>query len=161
MSWFNGQCLPFLGMDKVTRPSQSEAARAPVCVSHKESCPTLCDPVDYSPLICPWGFSRQESWSGLPRPPPGALPDPGMEPVLCLCTCRRALEQRLGSPRGASINETGRCCRSAFSALRRGHTLPCFHDPMLAPTRSLRPVGFSSVCSGEPGAERRLANRRS
>ena len=26
------------------------------------------------------GFSRQESWSGLPCPPPGNLPDPGMEP---------------------------------------------------------------------------------
>ena len=26
------------------------------------------------------GFSRQEYWSGLPFPPPGALPDPGMEP---------------------------------------------------------------------------------
>ena len=24
-------------------------------------------------------FSRQEYWSGLPRPPPGDLPDPGME----------------------------------------------------------------------------------
>ena len=34
------------------------------------------------------GFSRQESWSGLPCPPPGGLPDPGikhaslMSPVL-------------------------------------------------------------------------------
>ena len=27
------------------------------------------------------GFSRQEYWSGLPGPPPGDLPDPGMEPV--------------------------------------------------------------------------------
>ena len=27
------------------------------------------------------GFSRQEYWSGLPCPPPGHLPDPGMEPV--------------------------------------------------------------------------------
>ena len=26
------------------------------------------------------GFSRQEYWSGLPRPAPGDLPDPGMEP---------------------------------------------------------------------------------
>ena len=26
------------------------------------------------------GFSRQECWSGLPCPPPGDLPDPGMEP---------------------------------------------------------------------------------
>ena len=26
------------------------------------------------------GFSRQEYWSGLPFPSPGALPDPGIEP---------------------------------------------------------------------------------
>ena len=27
------------------------------------------------------GFSRQEYWNGLPRPPPGDLPDLGIEPV--------------------------------------------------------------------------------
>ena len=27
----------------------------------------------------PRGFSRQEYWSGLPRPPPGDLPDPGIK----------------------------------------------------------------------------------
>ena len=27
------------------------------------------------------GFSRQESWGGLPLPSPGDLPDPGMEPM--------------------------------------------------------------------------------
>ena len=26
------------------------------------------------------GFSRQEYWSGLPCPPPGDLPNPGIEP---------------------------------------------------------------------------------
>ena len=26
------------------------------------------------------GFPRQEYWSGLPFPPPGDLPDPGIEP---------------------------------------------------------------------------------
>ena len=31
-------------------------------------------------LLCPWGFSRQEYWSGLPCPPPGDLPNPGIEP---------------------------------------------------------------------------------
>ena len=31
-------------------------------------------------LLCPWGFSRQECWSELPCPPPGALPNPGTEP---------------------------------------------------------------------------------
>ena len=27
------------------------------------------------------GFSRQEHWSGLPFPPPGDLPDPGIKPM--------------------------------------------------------------------------------
>ena len=27
------------------------------------------------------GFPRQEHWSGLPHPPPGDLPDPGIEPT--------------------------------------------------------------------------------
>ena len=47
-----------------------------------QSCLTLCNPPDCSPtrLLCPWGFSRQEYWSGWPCPPPGDLPDPGIEP---------------------------------------------------------------------------------
>ena len=32
-------------------------------------------------FLCPWGFSRQEYWSGLPFPSPGDLLDPGMEPA--------------------------------------------------------------------------------
>ena len=27
------------------------------------------------------GFSRQEYWTGLPCPPPGDLPDPGIKPM--------------------------------------------------------------------------------
>ena len=46
-------------------------------------CRILCDPMDciahHAPLSM--GISRQEYWSGLPCPPPGDLPDPGMEPV--------------------------------------------------------------------------------
>ena len=30
-------------------------------------------------LLCPWGFSRPEYWRGLPYPPPGDLPKPGIE----------------------------------------------------------------------------------
>ena len=33
-----------------------------------------------SRLLCPWGFSRQEYWSGLPCPSPGVLPNPGIKP---------------------------------------------------------------------------------
>ena len=32
-------------------------------------------------LFCPWGFSRQEYWSGLPCPHPGDLPNPGIKPI--------------------------------------------------------------------------------
>ena len=32
-------------------------------------------------FLCPWAFSREKYWSGLLCPPPGDLPDPGMEPV--------------------------------------------------------------------------------
>ena len=31
-------------------------------------------------LLGPWGFSRQEYWSGLPFPSLGDLPDPGIKP---------------------------------------------------------------------------------
>ena len=27
------------------------------------------------------GFSRQEYWSGLPSPPPGEIPNPGIKPA--------------------------------------------------------------------------------
>ena len=43
---------------------------------------TLCDPMNCIAHKAPlsMGFSRQESWSGLPCPPPGDLPDPGTKP---------------------------------------------------------------------------------
>ena len=31
-------------------------------------------------LLCPWRFSRQKYWSGLPGPPPADLPNPGIKP---------------------------------------------------------------------------------
>ena len=40
---------------------------------------TLCHPMDCRHL-CLWGFSRQESFSGLPCPLPRDLPNPGIKP---------------------------------------------------------------------------------
>ena len=37
--------------------------------------------LDPARLLCPWGFSRQEHWSGLPAPSPGDLLDPGVKPT--------------------------------------------------------------------------------
>ena len=47
-----------------------------------ESCPTLCNRMDYIAHQAPLSmeFSRQEYWSGLPFLSTGALPNPGIEP---------------------------------------------------------------------------------
>ena len=45
-----------------------------------QSCPNLCNLMESARLLCLWGFSRQEYWSGLPFPPPEYLPNPGIEP---------------------------------------------------------------------------------
>ena len=52
-----------------------------MCAKSLQSCSTLCDPMDCSPPESSvHGFSRQEYSNGLPSPPPGGLPNPGIEP---------------------------------------------------------------------------------
>lgn len=47
-----------------------------------QACLTLCDPWTVAArLVCPWGFFRQERTGGLPLPPQGGLPDPGIRPT--------------------------------------------------------------------------------
>ena len=53
----------------------------PKCESESEVaqlCPTPWTVAHQAPMSM--GFSRQEYWSGLPFPPPGDLPDPGIKP---------------------------------------------------------------------------------
>ena len=54
-----------------------------MCAKLLQLCQTLWDPMYCTPprLLCPWGFSKQELWSGLPCPPPGYLPNPETEPM--------------------------------------------------------------------------------
>ena len=53
---------------------------------------TLCDPMD---IGCQAPLSRQEYWSVLLCPPPGDLPDPGMEP--------RSPELQVGKPKNTGV----------------------------------------------------------
>ena len=47
-----------------------------------QSCLTLCKSLDRSPPgSSVHGIFRQEYWSGLPLPPPGDLPEPGIKLV--------------------------------------------------------------------------------
>ena len=51
-----------------------------VKVSVAQLCPTLCNPMDYSPPgSLSMGFPRKEYWSRLPLPSPGDLPDQGIK----------------------------------------------------------------------------------
>ena len=53
------------------------------CVLCRFSCVRLCATLWTVACQVPlsMGFSRQEYWSGLPYPPPGNLPNPGIEPM--------------------------------------------------------------------------------
>ena len=71
----------------------------------------MSDPVDCDPVDCvthqaslPMGSARQEYWSGLPFPPSGDLPDPGIDPkspvssaladgFFTYCAIREAIEE--------------------------------------------------------------------
>ena len=75
------------------------------------------------------GFSRQEYWSGLPCPPPGDLPDSGLEPASLM-----SLHWQVGSlplaPPGKPIYSTviiQKKLNHAFSAMlkRRQYVTAC------------------------------------
>ena len=58
-----------------------------------QPCPTLCDPMDCSPPgSSVHGVLQARILEWLPGPPPGDLPDPGIERrLLCSCVDRRGL----------------------------------------------------------------------
>ena len=64
-----------------TSPAQHVKKRKKKVLSHSFMS-NICDPwtgAHQAPLFM--GFSRQEYWSGLPFPPAGDLPNPGIEPT--------------------------------------------------------------------------------
>ena len=80
---FFGTCQRgFLGSHILSSRLSRFSSHACMHAKSLQSCLSVCDPMDCSLSM---GFSRQECWSRLPCPPPGDLPDPGIEPTsLCL-----------------------------------------------------------------------------
>ena len=54
-------------------------------------------------LLCPWGFSRQEYWSGLSCTPPGDLPNPGIEPRSAALKPYSLPAEPLGKPKNTGV----------------------------------------------------------
>ena len=70
-----------------------------MCVCVLSHVRLFCNPVDYSPPASSvHRVSRQESWSGLPFPPPGDLPDSGIEPASPALQADSLPLNHLGSP---------------------------------------------------------------
>ena len=64
-----------------------------------QSCPTLCDPMDYSLSgFSIHGIFQARSWSGLPFPSPGDLPDPGIKPGSASLQADALLSEPPGKP---------------------------------------------------------------
>ena len=86
---------------EISREWQFGVCKHGVCVRAQslQLCLTLCDPMDCSLPRPPFlGLSRQEYWSGLPCPPLGDLPNPGIEPVAPVFQVDSLLLNHLGSP---------------------------------------------------------------
>ena len=60
-------------------------------------------------LLCLWGFSKKEYWSGLPSPSPGDLPDSGVEPASRVCPALAGGSLPLAPP-GSSQNKEECLC---------------------------------------------------
>ena len=50
-----------------------------------------------------WGFSRQDYWSGLPCPPPGDLPNPGIKPGSLTMQADSLPSEPPGKPKNTGI----------------------------------------------------------
>ena len=94
-----------------------------VCAPLLQSCLTLCDPMDCSPVAhqapLSLGFSRQDHWSGLPFPSPGDFfPIQGLSPDLphCRQTLYRLSHQ--GSP-SDQIRSVAQSCPTLCNPMNR------------------------------------------
>ena len=72
-------------------------------------------------LPCPWDFPKQEYWSGLPFPSPGALPGPGIKPMFPAWPADSSPLSHVGRPNMLS-NEV------KVKAVPRGS--PCWLTPL-------------------------------
>ena len=93
-------------------------------------------------------FSQQEYWSGLPRPLPGDLPDPGIEPM-SLVSPALAGEFFITSATWGALLLYKLCAIALFWGLGVGISslvyLGCFHQQTICVLRnSLDPILFHS-----------------
>ena len=79
------------------------------------SCPTLCDPMDCSPLSSSVHGDAPEYWSGLSFPSPGDLPDPGIKPESLELQADSLPSELPGKPHVSNNNSLHLLCAQMLS----------------------------------------------
>ena len=83
-----------------------------------QSCLALCSPMDYSPPGSPvHGILEARIWGGLPCPPPGDLPDPGIKTTSLMSSVRR-VELLIHLYNSGNLYEAPRTSKPAFLPLQ-------------------------------------------
>ena len=95
-------------------------------------------------------FSRQQNWKGLPCPPPGHLPDPGIEPT------SPALAGRLAEHQGSPKNWKG-----GHNSVHSNFLGVCMGDSLISPAEAAESplAGFATLPAVGPSV--RLSGRMS
>ena len=70
-----------------------------------QSCPSICHPCGLQPtrLLCPWGFSRQEYWRGVPYPSPEDLLNQRLKPRSPSLQVDSLLTEPPGKPKNTGV----------------------------------------------------------
>ena len=120
----NFLCLGFLSVSKRIKKWTE------LCMlsrfSHVQLSVTLWSVACQAPLSM--GFSRQESWSGLPRPSPGDLPDSGIEPA---SLASPAMEARTTweAPHRTVVGINGSCSILCYKYVRSSYKNQALQHP--------------------------------
>ena len=80
-------------------------------------------------LLCPWGFSRQEYWSGLPCPPPVDLSNPGIEPRSPTLQADSLPPEPPGRPQGCSVQFSRSIVSNSLRPRESQHARPPCPSP--------------------------------
>ena len=92
-------------------------------------------------LLCPWEFSRQEYWSGLPCPPPGDLSNPGIEPTSPTLQADSLPSEPPGKPRNTGVGSLS-LLQGIFLTQESNWDLLPFRQILYQPSYPRSPVGY-------------------
>ena len=122
-------------MGSIPCPGRFHMPLCAVCLV-AQSCLTATPWTIVHQVLCPLGFSRQEYWSGLPCPPPGDLPNPGIEPR----SPELQADSLLSEPPGNPVKQPNPCATTT-----KGHVSRAWAPQLLSPCSGTREAGASQL----------------